>query len=283
MLKDRYTDKNGKYIVIILMLLIIFLCFIMFKYNENSKISKISKSSKDNIDNTTYAENVKNITNVTQGSLIYDIWIKGESVEEYFNSSTESYKENEVVIKNVTKQAIKNELSQNRKDVDKAIRLTSEMIGLDTRYAKALIHTESNFNPKAINYNFNSSDHGLCQLNTKGEPVYLFVGKEILLADERTIIVNHNNYKKDMYINLYMGLKSYQKFLNMSDFNPYIAYACYNAGSNVVKMFSEYDMKKLTLDEVCEILDNSGYYAYKHASLNIRYNFYEKYKFYFKK
>ena len=229
--------------------------------------------------------NNSNVQNSTSSSLIHELWIKGMSVEELkkLGSSTEISKDTEIT----TKQAIENELAKNDINytsdiIRKAIKDTADMIELDLRYALTLVHTESNFNPKIKGYNISSVDYGLCQINSKGEPVYMFVGKTIELANGNIVLINSTNYKTDIYVNLYMGLKSYQMFLEKSQYNPFIAYACYNVGSNVVNIFNGYDMKELTCDEVCTILNNSGVSAYKHASRNIKNNFYPKYQIYFK-
>ena len=89
----------------------------------------------------------------------------------------------------------------------------SEKEGIETSLLVALMKAESNFNPNAINYNYNGSvDRGLCQLNNKTFP---------------------NLSKQDFY-NPETNIKIAASFLNWclrnSDYNLVRALAYYNAG-----------------------------------------------------
>ena len=176
-----------------------------------------------------------------------------------------------------------------------AVVKTSEALDLDVRLGKTLVHAESGYNPKTTNTNKGyknrngvwvggSTDYGLTQINSQGGPLADYLGKKINLVDGRQQVeVTNLNYKTDMYINLMMGLSSYKRYLaDLCGNNPYIAYACYNAGENTYKVFSKYNNKSdLTLDEVCSILKKTGNPAYIQASRNIQNNFAVKYKLYF--
>jgi hypothetical protein len=176
-----------------------------------------------------------------------------------------------------------------------AVIKTSLMVELDARLGKTLVHTESGYDPKSINVNKGyknrngnwvggSTDYGLTQINSQGGPLGDYFGKKINLTDGRQVEVTNANYKTDMYINLTMGLSSYKHYLtDLCDNNPYIAYACYNAGENASLVFSKYKNKsELTMSEVCSILRKTGNPAYIQASRNIQNNFAMKYQLYFK-
>ena len=213
---------------------------------------------------------------------ISEVVLTAESIE--VEKEIEIEKEPKIVITE-TEKPIKQEpklaMSEENVDVMNAIQKTSEQIGLDFTLAKVLVHAESVFNKNCTGYNSNSTDYGLCQINSRGEVLYDFINKRINLADGReNILVTYNNYQYDVYINLMMGLSSYKRFLALGNGNPHIAYACYNAGSGVMSVFNGHDMANLSVDEVCNILNNSGIGAYKHASRNIRGNFYPTFKMY---
>ena len=98
-------------------------------------------------------------------------------------------------------------------DIAKLAITYSEKEGIETSLLVALMKTESNFNPNAINYNYNGSvDRGLCQLNNKTFP---------------------NLSKQDFY-NPETNIKIAASFLNWclrnSDYNLVRALAYYNAG-----------------------------------------------------
>ena len=126
----------------------------------------------------------------------------------------------------------------------------SEKEGIETSLLVALMKTESNFNPNAINYNYNGSvDRGLCQLNNKTFP---------------------NLSKQDFY-NPETNIKVAASFLNWclrnSDYNLVRALAYYNAGwgnvtnENVGDLTLNYIQKittyKKTFDDELELLQLS--------------------------
>ena len=85
--------------------------------------------------------------------------------------------------------------------------------GVDIHAMLALIKAESDFNPKAVNYNKNGSiDRGLCQLNS-------FVFSEIKIKDFF-----------DTAINIHYGTMHFRWCLDQSDNNLVKALALYNAG-----------------------------------------------------
>lgn len=89
----------------------------------------------------------------------------------------------------------------------------SEKEGIETSLLVALMKTESNFNPNAINYNYNGSvDRGICQLNSKTFP---------------------DLSKQDFY-DPETNIKTAAAFLHWclenTDYNLVRALACYNAG-----------------------------------------------------
>ena len=124
----------------------------------------------------------------------------------------------------------------------------SEKEGIDTSLLVALMKTESNFNPNAINYNYNGSvDRGLCQLNSKTFP---------------------NLSKKDFYdpeTNIRIAASFLRWCLENSDYNLVRALAYYNAGwgnvtnENVGDLTLNYIQKittyKKTFDDELELLE----------------------------
>lgn len=98
-------------------------------------------------------------------------------------------------------------------DIAKLAIKYSEKEGIDTSLLVALMKTESNFNPNAINYNYNGSvDRGICQLNSK-----TFAG-----------------LSKDDFYDPETNIKTAASFLHWclenTDYNLVRALACYNAG-----------------------------------------------------
>jgi hypothetical protein len=181
------------------------------------------------------------------------------------------------------------------KKIMDAIDKTSKMVGLDVRLGRTLVHTESGFDPNCTCgnkgykdrngvYHEGSVDYGLTQLNNRGGPIGDFLGKKIDLADGRKQVeVTTSNYRNDMYVNLYIGLASYKHYLtDLSGNNPFIAYACYNAGEGSYEVFRGQNKAELTKNEVCDILTETGRSAFKQASKNVKNNFAEKYSLYFK-
>jgi len=172
------------------------------------------------------------------------------------------------------------------KDVVLAVFNTCKMIDLDVRFGKTLVHAESGYNPKGRNVNTGyrtSVDYGLTQINNYGGVIHDYAGKRVDLADGRKqVLVTRENYKTDMYINLMIGLLSYKHYLvDLSGGNPFIAYACYNAGESSYKVFRNYKKANLTADDVILILNRTGVPAFQHASRNIKNNFLVKYNLYF--
>ena len=136
------------------------------------------------------------------------------------------------------------------KNIAKLAITYSEKEGIETSLLVALMKTESNFNPNAINYNYNGSvDRGLCQLNNKTFP---------------------NLSKQDFY-NPETNIKIAASFLNWclrnSDYNLVRALAYYNAGwgnvtnENVGDLTLNYIQKittyKKTFDDELELLQLS--------------------------
>ena len=135
-------------------------------------------------------------------------------------------------------------------DIAKLAITYSEKEGIETSLLVALMKTESNFNPNAINYNYNGSvDRGLCQLNNKTFP---------------------NLSKQDFY-NPETNIKIAASFLNWclrnSDYNLVRALAYYNAGwgnvtnENVGDLTLNYIQKittyKKTFDDELELLQSN--------------------------
>lgn len=89
----------------------------------------------------------------------------------------------------------------------------SEKEGIETSLLVALMKTESNFNPNAINYNYNGSvDRGICQLNSKTFP---------------------HLSKQDFYdpeTNIKVAASFLHWCLENTNYNLVRALACYNAG-----------------------------------------------------
>ncbi|MBO5288586.1 MAG: transglycosylase SLT domain-containing protein [Spirochaetales bacterium] len=134
------------------------------------------------------------------------------------------------------------------KNIAKLAITYSEKEGIDTSLLVALMKTESNFNPNAINYNYNGSvDRGLCQLNSKTFP---------------------NLSKKDFY-DPETNIKTAAAFLRWcmenSNHNLVKALAYYNAGwgnvtnENVGDLTLNYIQKittyKKTFEDELELLE----------------------------
>jgi hypothetical protein len=175
-----------------------------------------------------------------------------------------------------------------------AIVKTSNIVGLDPKLGKTLVHTESGYDPKCtcVNKGYKdrkgvwhdgSTDYGLTQVNNRGGVIGDYLGKKVDLADGRKQVeVTESNYKTDMYVNLAIGLASYKHYLtDYSDGNPFISYACYNAGEGTASVFNSNDKSELSLNSTCNILADTGKLAFIQASRNTRNNFGEKYKLYF--
>ncbi|MBP5705933.1 MAG: lytic transglycosylase domain-containing protein [Spirochaetales bacterium] len=98
-------------------------------------------------------------------------------------------------------------------EIAKLIYRETHIQGVDIHAMLALIKAESDFNPKAVNYNKNGSiDRGLCQLNS-------FVFSEITMKDFF-----------DPASNIHYGTMHFRWCLDQSDNNLVKALALYNAG-----------------------------------------------------
>ncbi len=179
--------------------------------------------------------------------------------------------------------------------VIEAVVKTSNMVGLDVKLGKTLVHTESGYDPKSVCSNSGykdrngvwhegSTDYGLTQVNNRGGVIGDWLGEKVDLADGRKQVqVTESNYKTDMYVNLAIGLASYKRYLNdLCDNNPFIAYSCYNAGEGTASVFRSNDKSELSLNSVCDILTDTGKPAFIQASRNTKNNFGMKYNLYFK-
>jgi hypothetical protein len=149
----------------------------------------------------------------------------------------------------------------------------SYLVGLDPKIAKTLIDTESGFRNFAHNGNRNGSyDSGLAQLNNKGEPLEHYYGKNITLADGRTVKVNLVNYKRDPRLNVAMGLRRYKSYMDELG-NPFSAYACYNIGPAIKKILKNH--KNSDAVTVITAVRRAGY---GQGANNLKNNFLVKYK-----
>ena len=149
----------------------------------------------------------------------------------------------------------------------------ANLIALDPRIAKTLIDTESGFKNFAHNGNTNGSyDSGLAQLNNKGEPLEHYYGKNITLADGRTVKVNYVNYKTDARLNVAMGLRRYKAYMDELG-NPFSAYACYNIGPAVKRI-----LKNHKNSDVATIITAVRKAGYGQGANNLKNNFLVKYK-----
>jgi soluble lytic murein transglycosylase-like protein len=107
--------------------------------------------------------------------------------------------------------------------------------GVDIHAMLALIKAESDFNPKAVNYNKNGSiDRGLCQLNS-------FVFSDIKIKDFF-----------DPAINIHYGTEHFKWCLDQADNNLVKALALYNAGYGSV---TKTKVGERTLNYIQIILD----------------------------
>ncbi|MBP5449175.1 MAG: lytic transglycosylase domain-containing protein [Spirochaetales bacterium] len=106
---------------------------------------------------------------------------------------------------------------------------------IDIHAMLALIKAESDFNPKAVNYNKNGSiDRGLCQLNS-------FVFSDIKIKDFF-----------DPAINIHYGAEHFKWCLDQADNNLVKALALYNAGYGSV---TKTKVGERTLNYIQTILD----------------------------
>ena len=107
--------------------------------------------------------------------------------------------------------------------------------GVDIYAMLALIKAESDFNPKAVNYNKNGSiDRGLCQLNS-------FVFSDIKIKDFF-----------DPAINIHYGTSHFKWCLDQADNNLVKALALYNAGYGSV---TKTKVGERTLNYIQDILN----------------------------
>ncbi|MCH5150203.1 MAG: transglycosylase SLT domain-containing protein [Spirochaetales bacterium] len=132
---------------------------------------------------------------------------KNVSSDELANIRTQTFRSAEDIKKNYYSGIIENE------DIARLAIEYSEKEGIETSLLVALMKTESNFNPNAINYNYNGSvDRGICQLNSKTFP---------------------HLSKQDFYdpeTNIKIAASFLRWCLENTDYNLVRALACYNAG-----------------------------------------------------
>lgn len=144
------------------------------------------------------------------------------------------------------------ELIEDEKIAELAIRYSQEN-HIETSLLVALMKTESNFNPQAMNYNYNGSiDRGICQLNSRTFP----------------------HFKKADFYNAETNIKTASQFLRWcldnSENNVVRALAYYNAGygnvsnENVGEITLNYIQKITTYkksydDELEILLTNKAY------------------------
>ncbi len=132
---------------------------------------------------------------------------KNISSDELKDMRAEKFQSAEDIKQNYYAGVIENE------DIARLAIAYSEKEGIETSLLVALMKTESNFNPNAINYNYNGSvDRGICQLNSKTFP---------------------DLSKQDFY-DPETNIKTAAAFLHWclenTDYNLVRALACYNAG-----------------------------------------------------
>lgn len=132
---------------------------------------------------------------------------KNVSSDELANIRTQTFRSAEDIKQNYYSGIIENE------DIARLAIEYSEKEGIETSLLVALMKTESNFNPNAINYNYNGSvDRGICQLNSKTFP---------------------HLSKQDFYdpeTNIKIAASFLRWCLENTDYNLVRALACYNAG-----------------------------------------------------
>ena len=135
----------------------------------------------------------------------------------------------------------------NNENVAKHILFYSKQNSIEASLLAALIKTESNFNPLAINYNYNgSTDRGLCQLNNRTFP-HLKVGQFY-----------------DIETNISHGAEFLKWCLDNANYNVVVALAYYNAGIGNV---SRERVGDITLNYINKILAVKDEYDTHIASL----------------
>ena len=170
---------------------------------------------------------------------------------------------------------------------------TSKMIGLNIKFGRTLVATESRFDPNCIcknkgytdkngRWHEGSVDYGLCQINNRGEVLDLFYNKQIKLVNGKEVTIDFENYKNDFFINARIGLGAFKQYLDKAKGNVFVAYVMYNGGSETLNIFKEYDVAKLSIKDVIHILNFTGKAGYFQIATNLEKNFYEQYKIYCK-
>lgn len=143
-------------------------------------------------------------------------------------------------------------------------------IGLDPVLAKVLIDAESSFRHNAHNTNRGSYDSGPAQINNRGEPLLFYLGKELTLADGRTVTVNRTNYKTDARLNVAMGLRRYKAYMADVGGDPFAAYAVYNIGGSITKVVKG---KKGAVDVITAVRRSGN----QQGANNLKNNYWPKY------